>query len=196
MVSSTSILLRRLTPSSPMQTGQNGNSYLVTNSTSTVAPFGQAMIHIGKQQISIIGRYVHQPIKVPYRSIHPSDQTNDLEWYYPGAITTKDGALEITMSERIMNNLNYTSGLLSTWNKFCFTGGMVVASVSLPGANNVPGMCLVYSRAANVLTLYCFSGLWPAGMHPLATIASSCITQIFSHSMDDGQLRFASMAIV
>ncbi|KIJ68201.1 glycoside hydrolase family 16 protein [Hydnomerulius pinastri MD-312] len=64
-------------------------------------------------------------------------QTNDLEWYYPDQITTKGGALEITMSQRTMNNLDYVSGLLSTWNKFCFTGGMVQVSVSLPGKHNV-----------------------------------------------------------
>lgn len=46
------------------------------------------------------------------------------------------------MAERTMNNLNYTSGLLSSWNKFCFTGGMVLVSVSLPGTNNVAGMDL------------------------------------------------------
>lgn len=38
-----------------------------------------------------------------------------------------------------MNNLDYVSGLISTWNKFCFTGGMVLASVTLPGANNAVG---------------------------------------------------------
>ncbi|KAG1757744.1 glycoside hydrolase family 16 protein [Suillus lakei] len=64
-------------------------------------------------------------------------QTNDLEWYYPDQVTTRNGALEITLSEREMNNLTFTSALISTWNKFCFTGGMVLASVSLPGSNNV-----------------------------------------------------------
>ncbi|KAG1715994.1 hypothetical protein ID866_1159 [Astraeus odoratus] len=79
-------------------------------------------------------------------------QTNDLEWYYPGAVTTKNGALEITMSARLMNNLNYTSGLVSTWNKFCFTGGMVLVSVSLPGMSDVSG------RVGYGATL---EGMWP-----------------------------------
>ena len=30
--------------------------------------------------------------------------------------------------------------MISTWNKFCFTGGLVEASVVLPGANNVKGL--------------------------------------------------------
>ncbi len=30
--------------------------------------------------------------------------------------------------------------MLTTWNKFCFTGGYVEANVSLPGVNNVVGL--------------------------------------------------------
>ena len=29
---------------------------------------------------------------------------------------------------------------MTTWNKFCFTGGLVEASVVLPGANNIVGL--------------------------------------------------------
>ena len=63
-----------------------------------------------------------------------------MEWYDPEAIITKDGALEITLSQRENHNLNYTSGMLSSWNKFCFTGGLIVANVSLPGASDVVGL--------------------------------------------------------
>ena len=31
-------------------------------------------------------------------------------------------------------------GMISTWNKFCFTGGLVVASVVLPGRSDVYGL--------------------------------------------------------
>ncbi|KAH9942349.1 glycoside hydrolase family 16 protein [Epithele typhae] len=67
-------------------------------------------------------------------------QTGNLEWYDPSAIMTKDGALEITLSAQENHDLNYTGGLMSSWNKFCFTGGLVEASVTLPGANNVKGL--------------------------------------------------------
>jgi beta-glucanase (GH16 family) len=66
-----------------------------------------------------------------------------MEWYDPKAITTKNGSLKITLSENIANpnhGMNYTGGLMSTWNKFCFTGGLLEASVTLPGANNVVGL--------------------------------------------------------
>ena len=66
--------------------------------------------------------------------------TNNLEWYDPEAITTQDGNLVITLSQKETHNLHYQGGMMSTWNKFCFTGGLVEASVVLPGANNVAGL--------------------------------------------------------
>ncbi|KAF7320123.1 Glycoside hydrolase family 16 protein [Mycena kentingensis (nom. inval.)] len=86
------------------------------------------------------------------RSFYPGDDpyweavdlhywgTNNLEWYDPAAITTKNGALEITLSRKETHDLNYQGGMMSTWNKFCFTGGLIVSSVSLPGTNNVHGL--------------------------------------------------------
>lgn len=67
-------------------------------------------------------------------------ETNNLEWYDPEAITTKNGFLQITLSKKEIHNLNYEGGLMSTWNKFCFTGGLLQTSVSLPGANNIVGL--------------------------------------------------------
>ncbi|KAF8917659.1 beta-glucan synthesis-associated protein [Mucidula mucida] len=66
--------------------------------------------------------------------------TNNMEWYDPAAITTKDGALRITLSEKETHDLHYQGGMMSTWNKFCFTGGLVEAAVILPGANNIVGL--------------------------------------------------------
>ncbi|GJE87669.1 glycoside hydrolase family 16 protein [Phanerochaete sordida] len=89
---------------------------------------------------------------VPGRSFYPGDdpyweavdlhywQTNNLEWYDPAAITTKDGSLQITLSQKETHGLNYQGGMMSTWNKFCFTGGLVETSVVLPGINNIVGL--------------------------------------------------------
>ena len=66
-------------------------------------------------------------------------QTNNLEWYDPAAITTRNGSLEITLSQKQTHGLNYQGGMMSTWNKFCFTGGLIEANVVLPGINNVVG---------------------------------------------------------
>jgi beta-glucanase (GH16 family) len=66
--------------------------------------------------------------------------TNNMEWYDPAAITTNNGALEITLSQKQTHDLDYQGGMMSTWNKFCFTGGMVETAVTLPGAPNIVGL--------------------------------------------------------
>ncbi|TRM60176.1 beta-glucan synthesis-associated [Schizophyllum amplum] len=65
--------------------------------------------------------------------------TGDLEWYDPQAVTTEGGRLKITMTEQENHNLNFQSGMIQSWNKFCFTTGYVEAKVSLPGNVNSPG---------------------------------------------------------
>ncbi|KAJ2924084.1 hypothetical protein H1R20_g13016, partial [Candolleomyces eurysporus] len=70
--------------------------------------------------------------------------TNDLEWYDPAGASTKDGTLRLTL-ERVNDtasnhDLQYRSGMIQSWNKFCFTGGLLEASVQLPGSTNVGGL--------------------------------------------------------
>ncbi|KAH0839837.1 glycoside hydrolase family 16 protein [Lanmaoa asiatica] len=88
---------------------------------------------------------------VPGRTFWPGDdpyweavdlhywETNNLEWYNPDAISTQDGSLVVTLSQKQTHNLDYQGGMMSTWNKFCFTGGYIEANVSLPGVNNIVG---------------------------------------------------------
>jgi hypothetical protein len=66
--------------------------------------------------------------------------TNNMEWYDPAAITTENGALKITLTAKETHGLHYQGGMMSTWNKFCFTGGMILTSVTLPGINNIVGL--------------------------------------------------------
>ncbi|KAJ9480068.1 Beta-glucan synthesis-associated protein KRE6 [Pseudozyma hubeiensis] len=98
----------------------------------------------------------------PGRSFYPGDDpfweasdlhywaTNNYEWYSPEAVTTADGALRITLDQVETNNLNFRGGFLSSWNKFCFTGGYLVASVQLPGAADVPGLWPAFWTMGNL----------------------------------------------
>ncbi|TFK99149.1 glycoside hydrolase family 16 protein [Pterulicium gracile] len=90
--------------------------------------------------------------------------TNNLEWYHPEAITTAGGNLILTLSERQINGLDYMGGFMSTWNKLCFQGGYIEASIVLPGENNVAGLWPAFwtlgnlGRAGYGATL---EGMWP-----------------------------------
>lgn len=88
----------------------------------------------------------------PGRSFYPGDdpfweavnlhywQTNNFEWYDPAGVTTRDGALSITLSQHPDHDLNFRGGMIQSWNKFCFTGGIIVVSVRLPGQARVGGL--------------------------------------------------------
>ncbi|KAH9478433.1 Beta-glucan synthesis-associated protein SKN1 [Psilocybe cubensis] len=94
--------------------------------------------------------------------------TKNLEWYDPSQATTKGGNLELRMDltpDRSVNhNMLYKSGMIQTWNKFCFTGGLLITNVQLPGSSDVSGFWpAVWSmgnlgRAGYGASL---EGLWP-----------------------------------
>lgn len=63
-----------------------------------------------------------------------------MEWYDPSMITTEGGNLVITLDDKPAHGLDYMGGMMSSWNQFCFTGGYVEISVTLPGASNVAGL--------------------------------------------------------
>ncbi|KAF8976990.1 beta-glucan synthesis-associated [Cyathus striatus] len=64
--------------------------------------------------------------------------TNDLEWYDPKQATTGNGSLLLTLdyvSDSTTNHdLSYVSGM------FCFTGGLIEASIRLPGSSSIKGL--------------------------------------------------------
>lgn len=110
------------------------------------------------------------------RSFYPGDDifweavdlhdwvSNDYEWYSPEAVTTRNGALEIRL-ERFENHLrNFRGGMLQSWNKVCFTGGLIMASIQLPGNAGIDGMRSAFwmmgnlGRAGHGATL---QGVWP-----------------------------------
>ncbi|PWN50732.1 beta-glucan synthesis-associated [Violaceomyces palustris] len=96
------------------------------------------------------------------RSFYPGDDpfweavdlhywgTNNYEWYDPAAITTANGALQITLSQTLEHNLNFRGGMLQSWNKFCFTGGYIVASVQMPGSNSASGLWPAFWTMGNL----------------------------------------------
>lgn len=68
------------------------------------------------------------------------DATKDLEWYDPDAATTTEGTLQFTMDAFRNHDLFYRSGMLQSWNKFCFTQGKLEVSARLPNYGNVTGL--------------------------------------------------------
>lgn len=88
------------------------------------------------------------------RSFRESDicvPKQDMEWYDPDAAITEDGKLVITLSQEPWNGMNFRSAMLQSWNKFCFTGGLIEVSASFPGSSRAMGFwCACIPLCADV----------------------------------------------
>lgn len=90
--------------------------------------------------------------------------TNNMEWLDPSHVTTKEGTLRITMDERESHGLNYTSGMLQSWNKLCFTQGYVETSIKMPGTKDAIGLWPAFWSLGNLARagyMASTDGTWP-----------------------------------
>ena len=94
--------------------------------------------------------------------------TQDLEWYDPDAVTTKNGVLELKFDAFQNHGLNYRSGMVQSWNQLCFTGGMLEASISLPGRGDTVGFWPGFWSMGNLGRpgyAATTDGMWPYSYH-------------------------------
>ena len=84
-----------------------------------------------------------------WTALHKNDVTNNpLHYYSHDAIRTQNGSLHVTLdyapksfSTEKGEDVKYMrSGMLQSWNKFCFTGGIVEFSAKLPGDAKTGGL--------------------------------------------------------
>lgn len=106
-------------------------------------------------EFNIDGRNFQDGSDPKWTALDKNDYTNDaLHYYSPDNAFTKNGELVIqTLAETItfvgfndtsgkneISQKHFKSAMLQTWNKFCFTGGIVEAEIQLPGKHNVGGL--------------------------------------------------------
>lgn len=101
------------------------------------------------------GRQFHDGSDPKWTALDKNDYTNDaLHYYSPQNVFTRDGELVIqteaetitfvgfndTSGKNEISQKHFKSAMLQTWNKFCFTGGIVEAEIQLPGKHNIGGL--------------------------------------------------------
>ncbi|KAI2489279.1 Beta-glucan synthesis-associated protein (SKN1) [Fragilaria crotonensis] len=101
-----------------------------------------------------------------WTALDKNDYTNDaLHYYSPqNAVTNADGELVITTEAADTSVIGYDdvkrqnthttkhfrSAMLQSWNKFCFTGGIVEAEAILPGRHDVGGLWPAFWMLGNL----------------------------------------------
>ncbi|KAH8730528.1 beta-glucan synthesis-associated protein SKN1 [Phaeosphaeriaceae sp. PMI808] len=94
--------------------------------------------------------------------------TQDLEWYDPDAAYTENGTLNFKFDLFENHGLKYRSGMVQSWNKLCYKGGHLEASISLPGRGDVSGFWPGFWTMGNLARpgyLGSTEGLWPYSYH-------------------------------
>ncbi|KAH7392780.1 beta-glucan synthesis-associated protein-domain-containing protein [Pyrenochaeta sp. MPI-SDFR-AT-0127] len=94
--------------------------------------------------------------------------TQDLEWYDPDAAFTENGTLNLKFDAFKNHGLDYRSGMVQSWNKLCYKGGHLEASISLPGRGDVSGFWPGFWTMGNLARpgyLGSTEGLWPYSYH-------------------------------
>lgn len=116
-----------------------------------------------------------------WTALEKNDYTNDALHYYStaNAATNQNGELVITTEaadtvilgededdpkKKARKTKHFKSAMLQTWNKFCFTGGIVEAKVQLPGKSEVGGLWPAFWLLGN-LARHTYVGssqhIWP-----------------------------------
>ena len=110
--------------------------------------------------------------------------TQDLEWYDPDAATTQGGTLNLRFEAFQNHGLNYRSAMLQSWNKLCFKGGMMEASISLPGRGDTIGLWPGFWAMGNLGRpgyAATTDGMWPYSYHDACDVGITA-----NQSMTDG----------
>lgn len=130
----------------------------------------------GKQQTLVFSDEFNKPGRTFYDEDDPYFQamdfwygvTMDLEWYDPDAVTTEGGTLNLKFDAFQNHNLNYRSGMIQSWNKLCFKGGYLEASISLPGRGDTIGFWPGFWSMGNLGRpgfAATTDGMWPYSYH-------------------------------
>jgi beta-glucan synthesis-associated protein KRE6 len=107
-------------------------------------------------EFNLPGRSFHDGRDPRWTALDKNDYTNNAQHYYSpmNAYTNENGELIIKTEaadsevigyddvkrEKTHVTKHFRSAMLQTWNKFCFTGGIVEAEVIMPGKSNIGGL--------------------------------------------------------
>mmetsp|Transcript_4655 Transcript_4655/g.6480 ORF Transcript_4655/g.6480 Transcript_4655/m.6480 type:complete len:703 (-) Transcript_4655:204-2312(-) len=106
-------------------------------------------------EFNVDGRQFQDGQDPKWTALDKNDYTNEaLHYYTPDNVETSNGDLTITTEaktkefvgyndttgDRQMYTKYFQSAMMQTWNKFCFTGGIVEAEIELPGVMDKGGL--------------------------------------------------------
>lgn len=116
-------------------------------------------------EFNVDGRDFSDGSDPKWTALNKNDYTNGaLHYYTPKNVHTRNGDLIIqskaektkfvgvndTSLEKAIFEKTFTSAMLQTWNKFCFTGGIIEAEIELPGDHETTGLWPAFWLLGNI----------------------------------------------
>jgi beta-glucanase (GH16 family) len=130
-------------------------------------------------EFNMAGRAFTDGADPRWTALDKNDYTNDaLHYYTPENVATKDGHLVITTEAADTDIIGFNdvkgkkehvskhfrSAMVQSWNKFCFTGGIIEAEVIMPGKGDTSGLWPAFWLLGN-LARHTYVGsanhMWP-----------------------------------
>jgi beta-glucanase (GH16 family) len=165
---------------SPRPTQSPAPSNVPSNEPSSSPTMTERMFElVFSDEFNVDERSFHDGADPKWTALDKNDYTNDaLHYYSPLNVNTKNGSLVITTQavdtdligyddvrrKRTRTTKHFRSGMVQSWNKFCFTGGIVEAQVQLPGSARVGGLWPAFWLLGN-LARHTYVGssehIWP-----------------------------------
>jgi hypothetical protein len=104
-------------------------------------------------EFDVEGRTFEDGADPRWTALNKNDFTNNpLHYYSDEAVQSRNGSMSISLNIEKKDDLlaswtegglqtkEYKSGMVQSWNKFCFTGGVVEFSAKMPGTSKVAGL--------------------------------------------------------
>ena len=133
-----------------------GSRFTAANSTVEEGEDGEYEL-VFSDEFEVEGRRFDDGFDPRWTAVDKNDYTNmALHYYHANRVTTTNGVLNITtlykpteflsaedekgFVEMKRRRKGFSSGLIQSWNKFCFTGGIFEVRARLPGKGNTGGL--------------------------------------------------------
>jgi hypothetical protein len=146
----------------------------------TITPGSNTYHLVFSDEFNVPGRTFEDGTDPRWTAMEKNDYTNDALHYYAAsnAVTDNEGNLVITTEaadtdvvgfddkkrKKTRVTKHFRSAMLQSWNKFCFTGGIIEAEVELPGKSEVGGLWPAFWLLGN-LARHTYVGssehIWP-----------------------------------
>lgn len=152
----------------PYQPPDNSKNVSITPSSSPSKQPTSSVTYdlIMSDEFNAAGRTFEDGSDPKWTAINKNDYTNGGLHYYSNknAKVNDDGELVISTTDEDTEILGYNdkkgekevvtkhfrSAMMQTWNKFCFTGGIIEAEIQLPGRHNIGGLWPAFWMLGNL----------------------------------------------